>query len=152
MLLTVGNSCYLADELLKSRFSTAADIFGLGIGLLELVCDLEMPFEGEGWHSLRNEELPKDFVKGTHAYTCNLACQTFEGGTSCNYCQSIGQRNVINCRSYEILPSHMYIKKILTDLGNFNYNIPFRWSVKGIFVEIVRTGYRQKVRLLFAKI
>ena len=51
----------------------------------------------------------------------------------------------------KILPSHMYIKKILTDFGSFNYKIPYRWSVKEIFVEIVRTGYREKVRLLFAK-
>ena len=61
-----GDSRYIADELLKGRFSTAADIFSLGISLLELACDLELPSGGEGWHSLRNGELPKDFVKGTH--------------------------------------------------------------------------------------
>ena len=70
MLLTMENSGYMADKLLKGRFSTAADIFSLGISLLELACDLELPSGGEGWHSLRNGELPKDFVKGTHTYIC----------------------------------------------------------------------------------
>ena len=80
MLLTVGNSSYIADELLKGRFSTAADIFSLGISLLELACDMKLPPGGEGWHYLKNGELPKYFMKGTHTCTCNLACQTFEGG------------------------------------------------------------------------
>ena len=64
MLLTVGNFRYIADELLKGRSSTVADIFSLRICLLELACDMELPSGGEGWHSLRNGELPKDFVKG----------------------------------------------------------------------------------------
>ena len=64
-----GDSGYIADELLKGRFSTAADIFSLGISLLELACDLELSSGGEGWHSHRNGELPKDFVKGTHLCT-----------------------------------------------------------------------------------
>ena len=70
MLLSVGNSLYIADELLKSRFSTAADIFSLEISLLELACDLVLPSGFEGWHSLENEELLEDFLKGTH--TCTL--------------------------------------------------------------------------------
>ena len=49
MLLTVGNSGYIhvADELLKGRLSTVADIFSLGMSLLELACDLELPYGGK---------------------------------------------------------------------------------------------------------
>ena len=67
MLLTVDNSYYIhvAEELLKGRFSTAADTISLEFSLLELACDLELPSGGEGWHSLRNEELPQGF-----RYTC----------------------------------------------------------------------------------
>ena len=50
MLLTVGNFRYIADELLKGRSSTVADIFSLRICLLELACDMELPSGGEGWH------------------------------------------------------------------------------------------------------
>ena len=78
-----GDSHYIADELLKGRFSTAADIFSLGISLLELACDLELPSGGEGWHSLRNGELTKYFVKGTHL--CIDVCGG--EGISSNYCQ-----------------------------------------------------------------
>ncbi len=61
-----GDSCYIANELLKGKFSTAADIFSLGISLLELACDLELPSEGEGWHHLRKGHLPEQFISGMY--------------------------------------------------------------------------------------
>ena len=61
-----GDSRYIANELLKGRFSTAADVFSLGISLLELACDLELPSEGEGWHCLRNGHLPEQFITGLY--------------------------------------------------------------------------------------
>ena len=74
-----GDSRYIASELLRGEFGTAADIFSLGISLLELACDLELPSEGEGWHCLRNGQLPEEFISGstrhTHVvYYCMCCC------------------------------------------------------------------------------
>ena len=57
-----GDSRYLARELMQGQFSTAADIFSLGISLLELACDLELPSGGPTWQQLRAGELPLDFL------------------------------------------------------------------------------------------
>ncbi len=64
-----GDSRYIPKELLRGQFSTAADIFSLGISLLELACDLELPSEGEGWHRLREGQLPLPFIKGNYNYS-----------------------------------------------------------------------------------
>ena len=43
----------------------------LGISMLEIACDLELPSGGQNWHCLRNGELPHDFTKGSpsHRYS-----------------------------------------------------------------------------------
>ncbi|KAH6945075.1 hypothetical protein HPB50_007119 [Hyalomma asiaticum] len=53
-----GDPRYLAPELMEGNFTKAADIFSLGITVLELACDLELPSGGENWHSLRSGILP----------------------------------------------------------------------------------------------
>ncbi|XP_049516533.1 membrane-associated tyrosine- and threonine-specific cdc2-inhibitory kinase isoform X2 [Dermacentor silvarum] len=53
-----GDPCYLAPELMEGHFTKAADIFSLGITVLELACDLELPSRGENWHALRSGTLP----------------------------------------------------------------------------------------------
>ena len=51
-----GDPRYLATEVLESRnFSKAADIFSLGVTILELACDLDLPKYGTLWHKLRDE-------------------------------------------------------------------------------------------------
>ena len=47
---------------MQGQFSTAADIFSLGISLLELACDLELPSGGPTWQQLREGELPLEFL------------------------------------------------------------------------------------------
>ena len=47
---------YLATEILESRlFTKAADIFSLGVTILELACDLDLPKHGPLWHKLRKD-------------------------------------------------------------------------------------------------
>ncbi|XP_049518866.1 membrane-associated tyrosine- and threonine-specific cdc2-inhibitory kinase [Dermacentor silvarum] len=53
-----GDPCYLAPELMEGHFTKAADIFSLGITVLELACDLELPSRGDNWHALRSGTLP----------------------------------------------------------------------------------------------
>jgi membrane-associated tyrosine/threonine-specific cdc2-inhibitory kinase len=70
-----GDSCYVAPELLEGRFSMAADIFSLGISLLELVCDLELPSDGPSWQALRTGHLPQEFIKGLSPSLVSLLSQ-----------------------------------------------------------------------------
>ena len=48
---------------MEGRFSPGADVFSLGISMLEVACDLQLPSNGESWHMLRRGELPEDFIK-----------------------------------------------------------------------------------------
>ena len=59
-----GDSKYLAPEVMEEKFTKAADIFSLGITILELACSLELPNNGALWHRLRNNELPVEFTQG----------------------------------------------------------------------------------------
>ncbi|KXJ09045.1 Membrane-associated tyrosine- and threonine-specific cdc2-inhibitory kinase [Exaiptasia diaphana] len=58
-----GDPMYLAPELMQGSFTKAADIFSLGITMLEASCDLELPRGGDTWHQLRNGQLPEVFIE-----------------------------------------------------------------------------------------
>lgn len=51
--LVEGDPRYLAPELMAGHFSPAADIFSLGVSLLEVSSDLDVPSGDSGWHQLR---------------------------------------------------------------------------------------------------
>lgn len=54
-----GDGAYMAKELLASRERLpSADIFCLGITLLEVVTGMKLPSSGEQWHELRSGKLP----------------------------------------------------------------------------------------------
>ena len=58
-----GDGCYLAPEVLTSNVITkAADIFSLGITMLEVATDLELPAHGDEWKELRDGIFPEEFV------------------------------------------------------------------------------------------
>ncbi|KAJ1659325.1 mitosis inhibitor protein kinase swe1, partial [Coemansia sp. RSA 25] len=44
---------YLAPEMLGGVYSAAADVFSLGMMMLEIVADVVLPANGPDWHSLR---------------------------------------------------------------------------------------------------
>ncbi|XP_052233835.1 membrane-associated tyrosine- and threonine-specific cdc2-inhibitory kinase-like isoform X2 [Dreissena polymorpha] len=58
-----GDPKYLAPELMDGRFGKPADIFSLGMTLLELASDLDLPRGGDGWHILRRGHLPDEFLR-----------------------------------------------------------------------------------------
>lgn len=62
---TEGDCRYIAPEVLQSQFSKAADIFSLGITILELACKLELPRNGYLWHVLRSGRLPENYLPRT---------------------------------------------------------------------------------------
>ncbi|CRK92485.1 CLUMA_CG006049, isoform A [Clunio marinus] len=55
-----GDSRYLAPELLQGNYCLANDVFSLGITLLELSCNLELPANGKLWQELRIGVLPDE--------------------------------------------------------------------------------------------
>ncbi|EDV99186.1 membrane-associated tyrosine- and threonine-specific cdc2-inhibitory kinase [Drosophila grimshawi] len=59
---TEGDSRYMAPEILQGQFTKAADIFSLGIAILELACYMDLPSNGPLWHELRNGKLPDEFI------------------------------------------------------------------------------------------
>ncbi|XP_032599266.1 membrane-associated tyrosine- and threonine-specific cdc2-inhibitory kinase isoform X2 [Drosophila grimshawi] len=59
---TEGDSRYMAPEILQGQFSKAADIFSLGIAMLELACYMDLPSNGPLWHELRHGKLPEEFI------------------------------------------------------------------------------------------
>merc|ERR1719312_881032 len=50
-----GDPCYLAPEVLGGKFTKACDVFSLGVTLLELATDMDLPRGGQLWHDLRNK-------------------------------------------------------------------------------------------------
>lgn len=60
-LATEGDSRYVAPEVLNGEFTKAADIFSLGIAVLELACNLELPSNGPLWQNLRHGIFPYEF-------------------------------------------------------------------------------------------
>ena len=59
-----GDPKYLAPEVLanNNNISLAADIFSLGMTILELATDLDLPRGGDSWHRLRNNQMPAHLI------------------------------------------------------------------------------------------
>ncbi|XP_041740036.2 membrane-associated tyrosine- and threonine-specific cdc2-inhibitory kinase [Coregonus clupeaformis] len=57
-----GDPRYMAPELLRGEYGPAADVFSLGVSILELACNMEVPKGGEGWQQLRQGHLPAEFT------------------------------------------------------------------------------------------
>ncbi|XP_070783175.1 membrane-associated tyrosine- and threonine-specific cdc2-inhibitory kinase [Enoplosus armatus] len=62
-----GDPRYMAPELLRGEYGPAADVFSLGVSILELACNIELPNGGEGWQQLRQGCLPSDLTCGLSA-------------------------------------------------------------------------------------
>ncbi|KRZ24660.1 Membrane-associated tyrosine- and threonine-specific cdc2-inhibitory kinase wee-1.3, partial [Trichinella pseudospiralis] len=58
-----GDSKYLALEALHGIIGPFNDIFSLGITILELASDLDVPTNGEVWHYLRTGQLPEGLLR-----------------------------------------------------------------------------------------
>ncbi|KAM9311599.1 membrane-associated tyrosine- and threonine-specific cdc2-inhibitory kinase-like [Gastrophryne carolinensis] len=57
-----GDPRYMAPELLNGVFTKAADVLSLGMTLLEVACNMELPKGGDGWQQLRQGHLPTEFT------------------------------------------------------------------------------------------
>ncbi|XP_057700145.1 membrane-associated tyrosine- and threonine-specific cdc2-inhibitory kinase-like [Corythoichthys intestinalis] len=61
-----GDPRYMAPELFRGEYGPAADVFSLGVSILELACNIEVPNGGKGWQQLRHGRLP-EVAKGLSA-------------------------------------------------------------------------------------
>ncbi|KAI0073368.1 hypothetical protein K474DRAFT_1710756 [Panus rudis PR-1116 ss-1] len=58
-----GDKLYLAPEVLQGKYGKAADIFSLGMTILEATTNIIVPDQGESWHRLRHEDFAQvDFT------------------------------------------------------------------------------------------
>ncbi|XP_075890362.1 membrane-associated tyrosine- and threonine-specific cdc2-inhibitory kinase [Nelusetta ayraudi] len=57
-----GDPRYMAPELLRGEYGPAADVFSLGVTILEVACNIEVPNGGNGWQQLRQGCLPSEFT------------------------------------------------------------------------------------------
>lgn len=59
-----GDPKYLAPEVLQNytNITCAADIFSIGLTILELATDLDLPRSGDQWHQLRNGQVPSHLI------------------------------------------------------------------------------------------
>lgn len=73
-----GDPKYLAPEVLKGKFTKAADIFSLGMTILELATDLDVPKSGEAWHQLRSGKFPTDIKHNLSDSLVNIILQMIE--------------------------------------------------------------------------
>lgn len=55
-----GDKYYIAPEVLEGRTESCADIFSLGLILLEMLTFIDLPSSGEGWEILRKN--PKEYI------------------------------------------------------------------------------------------
>lgn len=76
-----GDPKYLAPEVLRGsqNISAAADIFSLGMSILELATDLDLPRGGEPWHRLREGEIPADLIAELSSELIHIIRQMIDG-------------------------------------------------------------------------
>ena len=55
-----GDNKYMAQELLNGIFTNKADVFSLGITMLEIASGLNLPPSGAAWHLLRQGYIPPE--------------------------------------------------------------------------------------------
>uniref|UniRef100_A0A5S6R209 non-specific serine/threonine protein kinase n=1 Tax=Trichuris muris TaxID=70415 RepID=A0A5S6R209_TRIMR len=59
---TEGDSKYLANEALQGKIGKFCDIFSVGVTLLEMCCNVDLPSQGETWQSLRQGSAPLELI------------------------------------------------------------------------------------------
>ena len=77
-----GDSKYMAPELLSGGYNTSADMFSIGVTILEVAGDLDLPNGGADWRFLRTGAFPEKQLieKGTSFDFCNNIEQYYCGG------------------------------------------------------------------------
>lgn len=67
-----GDAKYLAPEILNDVIGKSNDIFSLGVTLMELACDLDLPSHGESWQLIRQGRLPDEMIQRKSHYDIHI--------------------------------------------------------------------------------
>ncbi|CAD5121038.1 DgyrCDS9578 [Dimorphilus gyrociliatus] len=97
-----GDPKYLAPEVMNESFNTKADIFSLGMSMLELAGNLNLPRRGAAWHDLRTGKIPHHFLNNYSPEFQSIIVQML--------CP-----NPVNRPSAEKMLSFQFFKKIALD-------------------------------------
>ncbi|TFK63362.1 kinase-like protein, partial [Pluteus cervinus] len=60
-----GDKLYLAPEVLQGKYGKVADVFSLGMTILETATNIVVPDQGEAWHRLRTEDFSQVYLEDT---------------------------------------------------------------------------------------
>lgn len=60
-----GDGKYLAPEVLQNGANKPSDIFSLGMTMIDICTDLELPSTGDLWQGFRCKKIYHEFIKGT---------------------------------------------------------------------------------------
>ncbi len=60
------------------NITCAADVFSLGMTILELATDLDLPRSGDLWHELRTGKIPANLIKSLSPDLVNIIMQMIE--------------------------------------------------------------------------
>ncbi|KAK9890080.1 hypothetical protein WA026_008892 [Henosepilachna vigintioctopunctata] len=73
-----GDSKYLAPEILNGHYTPKADVFALGVTILELATDYVMPSNGCIWHAIRAGGVPANLSEKISSNLMSLICKMIE--------------------------------------------------------------------------
>ena len=133
-----GDSNYISPELFYKDVGIIThkiDIFSLGLSLLEILTEIELPKNGSIWQKIRNHELPKDFLDkipliDNDNENRNKLIQLIKEMTQINSSLRPELDSLLNdinkypelYNRYKMLKNNEYIDNIFMNVLNRNYN------------------------------
>ena len=121
-----GDSVYIAPELLRKCFGKPADVFSLGLTILELHTNVQLPKHGPLWHKLRHNDFSSISVKisrKTNALLLQMLQPSPQKRISIeDVCQFVKDQLCIN-KKFSTVYFHPFL--CLLTLFNFLFNCIF---------------------------
>jgi mitosis inhibitor protein kinase SWE1 len=74
-----GDRTYIGPEILEGKYDKPADVFALGLIMLELAANMILPENGVSWQKLRSADFSdvEDLVRSVNSSSQTLASETF---------------------------------------------------------------------------
>lgn len=124
-----GDSRYIAPELLEGNYCLANDIFSLGITLLELASNVELPANGKLWQSLRTGIIPQeilDEMKSLSPELLTIIKSMLEPNPQ--------KRPTVNNLLNKTYLKHLYLKRKMTRMVNKFVSLLDVWKLLTILI------------------
>lgn len=126
------------------NITCAADIFSLGMTILELATDLDLPRSGDLWHQLRNGDIPSDLVKSLSPGLVDLITKMLEP----DHLKRASAKDLIKTSTIRYLISSR--KK---DMYYYMYSMLNKWNqfMLTVWYFVLRPAEFLKQRFLYYK-